>query len=97
MAIRPAIRRGKRRGWEGGFLSLTGEADIQGSTDRAGIDQRYGRCTWSLGDPYSRGLNLALDGGYANLPFGELYGNLMTSCRLGADTPVFEPPGYSPP
>ena len=80
----------------GGFLSVTGEANVQGSTDRAAIDQRYDRYTWSLGDPYSRGLNLALNGGYPGLPFGEVYGNLLVSYRKSTDTPVFEPPGYSP-
>ena len=79
-----------------GFLSVTAEGSIQGFTDRSAIDQRYGRHTWALGDPYSRGLNLAVNGGYGGLPFGQLYGNLLTSYRASTDRPIFEIPGYSP-
>jgi iron complex outermembrane receptor protein len=79
-----------------GFLSVTGEANVQGYTDRADTDQRYGRGTFRLGDPESRGLNLALNGGFGGLPFGEVYGDLLASYRTSTDTPLYEPPGYSP-
>lgn len=90
-----AFNEGFRLG-EGGFLSVTGEANVSDYTDRSAIDQRYDRHTWRLGDPYSRSLNLALNGGYDALPFGRLYGDLLASYRESTDTPVFEVPGYSP-
>ena len=90
-----AFNRGFKLGGDG-FLNVTGEADIQEPTDRAAIDQRYNRYTWRLGDPYARGLNLTLNGGSGRVSFGELYGNLLVSYRQSTDTPIFEPPGYSP-
>jgi iron complex outermembrane receptor protein len=79
-----------------GFLSLTAEGNIQGSTDRAGIDQRYDRKTWYLGDPAASGFNLAANGGYPGLAIGDLYGNVLVSRKSGMDRPVFEVPGFSP-
>ena len=90
-----AFNEGFRLG-EGGFLSVTGEANVSDYTDRSDLDQRYDRHTWRLGDPYSRSVNLALNGGYDALPFGKVYGDLLASYRASTDAPVFETPGYSP-
>jgi iron complex outermembrane receptor protein len=91
VAINDGFKIGER-----GFLSVTAEANVQAYTDRADTDQRYGRDTFRLGDPESRNLNLALNGGFGALPFGELYADLLASYRTSTDTPLYEPPGYSP-
>ena len=79
-----------------GFLSLTAEGNVQGSTDRAGIDQRYGRKTWYLGDPATSGFNLAANGSYPGLQIGDIYGDVLVSRKDGMDRPVFEVTGTSP-
>ncbi len=79
-----------------GFISVSLEGSVQEATDRAAIDQLYGRHTFWLGDPYSRGVNLALNGAYPGLPFGEVYGDFLVSYRQSTDKVTFIAPGVSP-
>ena len=81
---------------DNGFLSATAEANIQEATDRAGLDQFYDRKTFWYGNPRVAGVNLALNGGYAGLPFGEVYGDALVSYRASTDRITYIAPvgGY---
>ena len=81
---------------DAGFMSLTAEGNVQGSTDRAGIDNRYDRKTWYLGDPAAAGFNLAANGLYPLPEVGDIYSDVLVSRKKSTDRPVFEIPGYSP-
>ncbi|MBN8886251.1 MAG: TonB-dependent receptor [Rudaea sp.] len=86
------------KGWElhGGFLNLTADATTQRSTNRAGVDQRYGRVTYLIGDPDAKILNLAAN---ASVPVGaasDLYATALVSRKDSVNAAGFRTPGTSP-
>lgn len=87
-----------------GALNLTAELRDRGTTNRAGVDSRYGRITSEQGDPRSLDLNLA---GSFRLPIGavELYAQGIYDHRRSTSpaqyraptiAPTFYPQGFVP-
>ncbi|MDB5685768.1 MAG: TonB-dependent receptor, partial [Rhizorhabdus sp.] len=78
-----------------GSLNLTAEVRSRGSTNRAGIDSRYGRITNEQGDPQSLDLNFA-----ANLVkaigAAELYGDIVYDHRRSTSPAQYRAPTISP-
>jgi len=79
----------------GGHLTLSASARHQQPTNRALIDQRFGRVTYRIGDPKATVASLALD---AALPLGgaELYGFGTLTRKISNNGAGFRVPGFSP-
>jgi iron complex outermembrane receptor protein len=79
---------------EDGHLTLSAEARGQASTNRAHIDQRFGRITYRIGDPESTIQSAALD---AAAPFGqvEVYGFGVLTHKVSNNAAGFRVPGFS--
>jgi iron complex outermembrane receptor protein len=81
----------------GGRVTVSGQAGKSGATNRAAIDQRYGRITYRIGDPDAVNVNLAISAAHPLLWSGsELYDDLLISRKDSTSTPNFRPPGTSP-
>ncbi|HTH98883.1 MAG TPA: TonB-dependent receptor [Stellaceae bacterium] len=80
---------------QGGHLTVSGYGDYNEGTNRALIDQRFGRVTYSIGDPSDLQGNLVAD---AAVPVGtgELYGNIIASRKDSGSPVTFGVPGSSP-
>ena len=80
---------------EGGHLTLTGSLRHQQPTNRAFVDQRFGRVTYRIGDPKGTVGSLALD---LSVPLGgaELYGFGTVTRKISNNGAGFRVPGYSP-
>ncbi|GGF39148.1 ligand-gated channel [Aliidongia dinghuensis] len=82
---------------QGGHITVSGEAGYQENTNRAAVDQRFGRVTYSIGAPEQIDTNLAISAAY---PLGgnasELYGNLLASRKDSTSAVTFGVPGTSP-
>jgi iron complex outermembrane recepter protein len=84
-------------GWgDGGRVTVSAEAGKSAASNRAAIDQRYGRTTYRIGDPEIVTTNLALS---ALQPVSsgaaELYDDVLFSRKDSTNTPNFRPPGTS--
>ena len=80
---------------EGGHLTLTAMARHQEATNRAFVDQRFGRVTYRIGDPEATVASLALD---AAKPVGgwEVYGFGTLTKKTSNNAAGFRTPGFSP-
>ena len=78
-----------------GRLTVSGEYRHQDSTNRANVDQRFGRVTYQFGDPEIELLNLAVDGDFA-LGGGELYGFATYSRKESVNPAGFRVPTFLP-
>jgi iron complex outermembrane receptor protein len=82
---------------EGGHITVSGEVGYQENTNRAAVDQRFGRVTYSIGAPEQIDTNLAVTAAYP-LPdiAGELYSDLLVSRKDSSSAVTFGVPGTSP-
>ncbi|AXI01457.1 TonB-dependent receptor plug domain-containing protein [Aquirhabdus parva] len=80
----------------GGYVNVTGEVLKQQSTNRAAIDQRYGRVTYQIGDPDALNLNLAANAAFPILNDSELYATGLVSRKDSTNVAGFRAPGASP-
>ena len=80
---------------EGGHLTISASARHQQATNRAYVDQRFGRVTYRIGDPKATVASLALDGA---LPLGdaELYAFGTLTRKISNNAAGFRVPGFSP-
>lgn len=78
-----------------GRISLTGELRDQDPTNRALVDQRFGRVTYRFGDPRVRLFSAALDAEHP-LGAGELYGFATYADKRSENAAGFRVPGFSP-
>jgi len=80
---------------EGGHLTLTALARHQEATNRALLDQRFGRVTYRIGDPEASVASLALD---AAKPVGSwtAYGFGTVTTKRSNNAAGFRVPGFSP-
>lgn len=85
-------------GWgDGGRVTVSAEAGKSAASNRAAIDQRYGRVTYRIGDPEIVTTNLALSALQPVSSGGaELYDDVLFSRKDSTNTPNFRPPGTSP-
>lgn len=82
---------------DGGRLTLSGEVEYSGHTDRALVDQRYRRRTIRVGDPDLLIAKGALSAAYPIETLdAELYADLLTSRKDSANAATFRVPGTSP-
>jgi iron complex outermembrane recepter protein len=80
-----------------GHLSLSGEVEKSGATNRAAVDERFGRVTYRIGDPDTLQARLGLSAAHpAPWSGGEFYDDLLVSRKDSTNTPNFRPPGTSP-
>lgn len=79
-----------------GRLSLTAEAGYQDPTNRAALDQRYGRETYRIGDPRVFRLGFAASAVVPVTPTTEFYDDLLLSRKDSSNAVNFRPPGSSP-
>ncbi|WP_313015259.1 TonB-dependent receptor [Brevundimonas sp.] len=79
---------------DGGHLTLSAEARGQAATNRAHVDQRFGRVTYRIGDPKSSAQSAAFD---AALPLGgvEIYGFGTLTHKVSNNAAGFRVPGFS--
>lgn len=79
----------------GGHLTVTALARHQELTNRAFIDQRFGRVTYRIGDPKASIANLAID---TAVPLGdlELYGFGTLTRKISNNGAGFRVPNFSP-
>lgn len=79
---------------DGGHLTLSAEARGQAATNRAHVDQRFGRVTYRIGDPESTVQSAAFD---AALPVGgvEAYGFGTLTHKVSNNAAGFRVPGFS--
>ena len=81
----------------GGHVTVSGEVGDQQSTNRAALDQRYGRVTYGIGDPAQQDTNFAVTASYpVSIVAGELYGDLLVSRKDSSSAVTFGVPGTSP-
>lgn len=80
---------------DGGHLTISGLVRHQRPTNRAFVDQRFGRVTYRIGDPGATVANLALD---AALPVGaaEIYAFGTLTRKESNNAAGFRVPGFSP-
>ncbi|WP_324260361.1 TonB-dependent receptor [Altererythrobacter sp. H2] len=78
-----------------GHLTVSASARHQRATNRAFVDQRFGRVTYRIGDPKATVASLALD---AALPLGaaELYAFGTLTRKVSNNAAGFRIPGFSP-
>ncbi|MBV9997458.1 MAG: TonB-dependent receptor [Caulobacteraceae bacterium] len=88
---------------DGGHLTLTGQARHQEPTNRANVDQRFGRVTYEIGDPRLTEYELAIDAAYPLRAAGELYlfgtagyrdALSPSGYRIPTTAPALYPEGY---
>lgn len=79
----------------GGHITLTALGRHQQPTNRALVDQRFGRVTYRIGDPKATVANLALD---TALPIGDLtlYGFGTLTRKISNNGAGFRVPNFSP-
>jgi iron complex outermembrane receptor protein len=80
---------------DGGHLTISGLGRHQKPTNRAFVDQRFGRVTYRIGDPQATVANLAIDGA---LPVGagEIYAFGTLTRKESNNAAGFRVPGFSP-
>ncbi|WP_082733431.1 TonB-dependent receptor plug domain-containing protein [Sphingobium sp. CCH11-B1] len=80
---------------DGGHVTLSAMARAEQPTNRAFIDQRFGRVTYRIGDPRSRIASAAFD---AELPAGafNLYSFGTLTRKISNNGAGFRVPGFSP-
>ncbi|WP_447726146.1 TonB-dependent receptor plug domain-containing protein [Sphingomonas koreensis] len=80
---------------EGGHLTVTALVRHQDPTNRAFVDQRFGRVTYRIGDPLASVASFAFDAG---VPLGEveLYGFGTVTRKISNNAAGFRVPGFSP-
>jgi len=85
-------------GWalRDGFVNLTAQVTQQNPTNRAAIDQRYGRVTYQIGDPDAEQQNVAVNAALPLGPARELYASLIVSRKDSINAAGFRTPGTSP-
>lgn len=82
---------------QGGQLTVSGDVLGQGATDRSGVDQRYGRRTFRLGDPDALQADVAATTSYPVAAVGgEAYGELIVARKDSSNAVQFIAPGASP-
>lgn len=81
---------------DAGFLNLTGEVRYRNSSNRAGIDSRFGRVTNQQGDPDTLDFNFAANGAYAVAGGVEVYGDAVYDRRKGISPAQYRAPTISP-
>lgn len=82
---------------DGGRITVSAGVDRSKPTNRAGLDQRYGRVTYRIGDPDTLTASLAVSAVHpVPIATGELYDDLLLSRKDSTNTPNFRPPGTSP-
>ena len=80
---------------DGGHLTLTALARHQDPTNRALLDQRFGRVTYRIGDPLASVASFAFDAG---VPVGDVtfYGFGTVTRKVSNNAAGFRVPGFSP-
>lgn len=79
----------------GGHLTVSGEFRDQERTNRANVDQRFGRVTYQVGDPDIELGTVALDAA-APLFGGELYGFVLGARKDSVNPAGFRVPTFAP-
>ena len=78
-----------------GALTVAAEARYRNSTNRAGVDSRYGRVTNEQGDPDSLDLAVLANGTYALTEGVEAYGYLVYDRRKSTSPAQYRAPNIS--
>jgi iron complex outermembrane receptor protein len=82
---------------ESGHITVSAGVDRSKPTNRAAVDQRYGRVTYRIGDPDTLTASMAVSAVHPiPLASGEVYDDLLVSRKDSTNTPNFRPPGTSP-
>jgi len=79
----------------GGHVTLSATARHEQPTNRAFVDQRFGRVTYRIGDPKATVASATLD---ADIPLGDidLYGFGTLTRKISNNAAGFRVPGFSP-
>jgi iron complex outermembrane receptor protein len=82
---------------ESGRVTVSAAAGKSEASNRAAIDQRYGRVTYRIGDPDIVTTSLAVSALQPVVSIGgEIYDDVLFSRKDSTNTPNFRPPGTSP-
>lgn len=80
----------------GGHLNLSVELLSQNGTNRAAVDQRYGRVTYVIGDPDALNFNAVADAAFPVFAGSEFYETILLSRKDSRNVAGFRAPGSSP-